>query len=137
MRHGERKRRQTMKCLEATIRTVRSPRWLSGGEKTDVMCSKRIVSGTSLVVQWLRKGARKRRRRVWLRISFSCFTGPLLGRNTLQNAGEAESEDRGKRERGQRGSELVSPLRCSEFLAPIASPQYLPGFLLIQATQVL
>ena len=54
MRHGERKRRQTMKCLEATIRTVRSPRWLSGGEKTDVMCSKRIVSGTSLVVQWLR-----------------------------------------------------------------------------------
>lgn len=50
----------------------------------------------------------ERRRWVWLRISFSCFTGPLLGRNTLQNPGEAESEDREKRERGQRGSELVA-----------------------------
>ena len=65
MRHGERKRRQTMKCLEATIRTVRSPRWLSGGEKTDVMCSKRIVSGTSLVVQWLR--GHLAMLRVWVR----------------------------------------------------------------------
>lgn len=43
-----------MKGLEAPVRTVRSPGGFSG-EKTDVMCSKRIVSGTSLVVQWLRR----------------------------------------------------------------------------------
>ena len=43
-----------MKGLEAPVRTVRSPGGFFGGEKTDVMCSKRIVSGTSLVVQWLK-----------------------------------------------------------------------------------
>ena len=72
---------------------------------------------------WRRKGARKRRRRVWPRISFSCFTWPLLGRNTLQNPGEAEGEEE-KRERGKRGSELVA--FWSSQMLRISSPHCQP-----------